>query len=72
MVNDDAQVEDVNDHTPTFERPSYETSLLELTAVNERFFMLRASDADSGENGRVSYEISEGNQVRPRFTLGLV
>ncbi|KAM7290979.1 cadherin-related tumor suppressor [Ixodes scapularis] len=56
------RVEDVNDHTPTFERPSYETSLLELTAVNERFFMLRASDADSGENGRVSYEISEGNQ----------
>ncbi|CAN8006312.1 unnamed protein product [Ixodes hexagonus] len=56
------KVEDVNDHTPTFERPSYETSLLELTPVNERFFLLRASDADSGENGRVSYEISEGNQ----------
>ncbi|KAH8041489.1 hypothetical protein HPB51_016934 [Rhipicephalus microplus] len=54
-------VKDVNDHTPTFERPSYETSLLELTNVNERFFTLRAWDADQGDNGRVSYEISEGN-----------
>ncbi|KAK8767142.1 hypothetical protein V5799_006076 [Amblyomma americanum] len=52
---------DVNDHTPTFERPSYETSLLELTSVNERFFSLRAWDADQGENGRVSYDIREGN-----------
>lgn len=59
---DPFQVEDVNDHTPTFERPSYETSLLELTPVNERFFTLRATDADSGDNGRVSYEITEGNQ----------
>ncbi|XP_075544524.1 cadherin-related tumor suppressor fat [Dermacentor variabilis] len=54
-------VQDVNDHTPTFERPSYETSLLELTSVNERFFALHAWDADHGDNGRVSYQISEGN-----------
>ncbi|RZC34665.1 Cadherin domain containing protein [Asbolus verrucosus] len=54
-------VEDVNDHTPVFDHTSYETSLLESTPVNERFFALAASDADLGSNGRISYAISEGN-----------
>ncbi|KAG5892983.1 hypothetical protein JTB14_031834 [Gonioctena quinquepunctata] len=54
-------IEDVNDHTPVFDHTSYETSLLESTPVNERFFALAASDADLGANGRISYTISEGN-----------
>lgn len=54
-------VEDVNDHTPVFDHTSYETSLLESTPVNERFFALAASDADLGANGRVSYAITEGD-----------
>ncbi|CAH1187899.1 unnamed protein product [Phyllotreta striolata] len=54
-------IEDVNDHTPVFDHTSYETSLLESTPVNERFFALAASDADLGVNGRISYAISEGN-----------
>lgn len=54
-------IEDVNDHTPIFDHTSYETSLLESTPVNKRFFALAASDADLGVNGRVTYEISEGN-----------
>ncbi|CAH0559968.1 unnamed protein product [Brassicogethes aeneus] len=54
-------IEDVNDHTPVFDHTSYETSLLESTPVNERFFALAASDADLGVNGRVSYSIVEGN-----------
>lgn len=54
-------VEDVNDHTPVFDHTSYETSLLESTPVNERFFALAASDADLGANGRISYTITEGN-----------
>lgn len=54
-------VEDVNDHTPVFDHTSYETSLLESTPVNDRFFALAASDADLGMNGRVSYAITEGN-----------
>ncbi|XP_064481963.1 cadherin-related tumor suppressor-like [Ornithodoros turicata] len=54
-------VEDENDHTPMFDRVSYETSILELTPVNDRFFSLLASDSDSGENGRVLYDIVEGN-----------
>lgn len=54
-------VEDVNDHTPVFDHTSYETSLLESTPVNERFFALAASDADLEANGRISYSITEGN-----------
>lgn len=54
-------IEDVNDHTPVFDHTSYETSLLETTRVNTRFFALAASDADLGANGRISYRIVEGN-----------
>ncbi|XP_030380643.1 cadherin-related tumor suppressor [Scaptodrosophila lebanonensis] len=53
---------DVNDHTPVFDHTSYETSLLETTKVNTRFFALAASDNDLGANGRISYEITEGNK----------
>lgn len=54
-------IEDVNDHTPVFDHTSYETSLLETTRVNTRFFALAASDADLGANGIISYEIVDGN-----------
>lgn len=54
-------IQDVNDHTPVFDHTSYETSLLESTSVNDRFFALAASDADVGLNGLVSYSIIEGN-----------
>lgn len=54
-------IEDVNDHTPVFDHTSYETSLLESTPVNSRFFALSASDVDYGVNGRISYSIIEGN-----------
>lgn len=52
---------DVNDHTPVFDHTSYETSLLESTQVNHRFFALTASDVDNGSNGQIRYEIVEGN-----------
>ncbi|XP_076252739.1 cadherin-related tumor suppressor fat isoform X2 [Rhynchophorus ferrugineus] len=57
----DITVADVNDHTPVFDHTSYETSLLESTPVNARFFALAASDADLDVNGRITYEITEGN-----------
>lgn len=55
-------IEDVNDHTPVFKLTSYETSLAESTPVNERFFVLRASDADLGVNGRILYSVTDGNE----------
>lgn len=57
-------IRDVNDHTPVFDHTSYETSLLESTSVNNRFFRLSASDADLGLNGLISYSITEGNSER--------
>ncbi|KAH8260379.1 hypothetical protein KR026_010588 [Drosophila bipectinata] len=57
-------IADVNDHTPVFDHTSYETSLLEGTRVNTRFFALPATDMDTAENGRISYEIIEGNGER--------
>lgn len=56
-----AVVDDVNDHTPVFDHTSYETSLLESTLVNTRFFAISATDADLNSNGRISYSIAEGN-----------
>lgn len=57
----DVSIADVNDHTPVFDHTSYETSLLESTPVNERFFALAATDADLDLNGRITYDITEGN-----------
>lgn len=54
-------IEDVNDHTPVFDRTSYETSLSEATPVNARFFELVAHDADQGRNSHISYAIVDGN-----------
>lgn len=54
-------IEDVNDHTPVFKLTSYETSLLESTPVNDRFFSLTATDADLGANGRILYSVTDGN-----------
>ncbi|XP_026315594.1 cadherin-related tumor suppressor isoform X2 [Hyposmocoma kahamanoa] len=56
-----AIIDDVNDHTPVFDHTSYETSLLESTLVNTRFFAISASDADLEASGTVSYTIAEGN-----------
>ncbi|XP_063532868.1 cadherin-related tumor suppressor [Cydia strobilella] len=56
-----AVIDDVNDHTPVFDHTSYETSLLESTLVNTRFFAISATDADLGASGLISYEIAEGN-----------
>uniref|UniRef100_T1GLD3 Cadherin domain-containing protein n=1 Tax=Megaselia scalaris TaxID=36166 RepID=T1GLD3_MEGSC len=55
------QIVDVNDHTPVFDAIAYETSLLESTSINTRFFTLEATDADFGQNGRISYNIIDGN-----------
>lgn len=56
-----AIIDDVNDHTPVFDHTSYETSLLESTLVNTRFFAVSASDADLEASGLISYTIIEGN-----------
>ena len=54
-------IEDINDHTPYFDQDTYELSVPEDTLVNSKLFLLKATDADRGDNGFVSYDITEGN-----------
>uniref|UniRef100_UPI00398ED930 protocadherin-16-like n=1 Tax=Pristiophorus japonicus TaxID=55135 RepID=UPI00398ED930 len=53
-------VEDENDNGPQFEKEVYE---LQVPENQERvsLFTAKATDKDSGENGRVEYEIVEGD-----------
>lgn len=53
---------DVNDHTPVFERMTYETSLPESINVNERFIPIIVTDEDSGSNAALAYNIVNGNE----------
>ena len=52
---------DVNDHTPTFNSPTYEVSVIESLPINDRFYRVTATDDDLGPNGAVFYEILSGN-----------
>lgn len=54
------KVIDVNNYTPVFELGSYETSILESTPLNSRFFYVQAKDSDLGPNSQVSYRIIQG------------
>lgn len=54
-------IADVNDHTPVFSHSGYEFSLNESTLVNQQFFILQAVDGDSGENAKITYNITRGN-----------
>jgi hypothetical protein len=56
------EIKDVNNFTPVFDHSSYETSLLESTPVNTRFFSLHATDQDLGPNARISFAILGGNE----------
>ena len=55
------EVLDVNDHTPLFDLEEFDLSLPESAQVNSRVFRLKATDEDEGENGRVDYSISSGD-----------
>lgn len=55
------KVEDENDNGPIFYPPVYESSIPENTKPGEFVITLTANDADSGENGNVSYAIVQGN-----------
>ena len=54
-------VRDANDGTPTFPSRNITFEVLENTAVGSVVAAVQAFDKDSGENGRISYYIVEGN-----------
>lgn len=63
-------VEDVNDNAPEFVSPATKTvTIMEDSKVGYSLCRITAVDKDSGENARVTYTISAGNEDG-KFTLG--
>ncbi|XP_049324695.1 protocadherin beta-16-like isoform X20 [Astyanax mexicanus] len=60
------QISDVNDNAPVFERSRYEAFVVENNTPGPSIFTVKARDADSNQNARVSYilEDSTVNGVR--------
>ncbi|XP_067113778.1 protocadherin Fat 3 [Osmerus mordax] len=51
-------IEDANDNTPTFPRPSYEVSINESLPVGTVILVVSAVDIDNGENGCITHSIA--------------
>jgi protocadherin Fat 1/2/3 len=56
------KVEDDNDNGPIFYPPVYESKIPENTNEGEFVIAVTANDADSGENGNLTYAIIQGNE----------
>lgn len=52
------EVQDANDHTPTFQQSSYEILVNESVPVGTSVLTVSAQDGDEGENGYITYSIS--------------
>lgn len=50
-------VQDINDNAPRFERTEYAVRVLESQAVNAHLLQVQATDADTGNNARLTYQI---------------
>ena len=57
----DVEVIDVNDNSPTFTQSQYVTSVSAFAPNGTQIATVRATDKDSGSNGRVSYSLTSGN-----------
>ncbi|XP_065063594.1 protocadherin Fat 4-like isoform X2 [Rhopilema esculentum] len=55
------KVEDFNDNYPNFLQTSYSAKVNESAPVGFVLLSVKASDADAGDNGRVAYFITAGN-----------
>ncbi|XP_053542766.1 protocadherin gamma-A8 isoform X48 [Ictalurus punctatus] len=52
-------ISDVNDNAPVFERKNYEACVVENNTPGLSIYTVKASDADSNQNARVSYILEE-------------
>jgi protocadherin Fat 1/2/3 len=55
-------VQDLNDNSPVFGRPSYSALINEAAEMGDTVASVTASDIDSGENGRILYSIVGGDR----------
>ncbi|XP_025835928.1 cadherin-related tumor suppressor [Agrilus planipennis] len=56
-------VTDANDNPPIFQMPLYNASVLEEEAPYQLVVKVTASDADSGENGKIYYRLSGNSET---------
>nr|CAG4643690.1 EOG090X0007 [Lepidurus arcticus] len=55
-------VQDLNDNAPLFDPMSYSEELYENVTIGTSILTVFATDQDSGENGRLTYSISGGDE----------
>ena len=65
------QVTDVNDNEPQFGKENYTVNVLENSDRNVPVVVVSASDRDSGENARITYDISSQatSKIKETFTV---
>lgn len=55
------KVKDVNDHPPVFKQELYKVNVSESLEVGKAVVSVLASDKDIGENSKITYDITSGN-----------
>ncbi|XP_064633793.1 cadherin EGF LAG seven-pass G-type receptor 2-like isoform X2 [Lineus longissimus] len=63
------RVDDVNDHTPSFEIPRYFHEEAETASIGSTVLTVRATDQDSGENAKIKYSIMNPEPPNDVFSL---
>ena len=62
-------IDDANDNPPVFDRPRYDVTIPETSAIGTEVAVIQAVDADAGANGRVRYRFSGRGRGREDFRL---
>ena len=62
-------VGDINDNQPTFPPRGYTFMISKDAKANQTVITVVATDRDGGENGRVTYEILQGNTGGTKMNL---
>lgn len=70
-------VRDINDNAPSFTPKTYEAAVSEEARMGTRVTTVTAIDSDTGDNARVSYDITGGNtgnvfQISPNRGEGII
>ena len=70
-VNVNITITDQNDNPPVFSEMEYNITVQENSPVNSSILVVTATDADSGENGQVSYKFSSrtSNKITEVFAI---
>ncbi|XP_049536500.1 protein dachsous [Anopheles darlingi] len=64
------EVQDVNDNAPIFEKSEYAIKVIESTPSNSQILQVSATDADTGNNARLTYKIHGEDYQRTGKSTG--